>query len=140
MLRCCIYLCRGTGLRQLQQLLHRSHARHALSHSASLQQLRGVRTLTERERLLPLSHLDAEVVEECAEIAHSKTSRHLVLEAVDVLRARAGDDQVIHIHANNELLLPSPPRVEHMLGCASLEPKLAQHGVKLGVPCLWGLP
>ena len=26
-----------------------------------------------------------------------------------------------------------------MLGCAPLEPKLTQCGVKLGVPCSWGL-
>ena len=64
----------------------------ALSHAASLQQLRGVRALTKCECLLPLSHPDAEVVGECAEIAHSKTSCHLELEAIDVLRARVGDD------------------------------------------------
>ena len=64
----------------------------ALSHAAPLQQLGGICALTEREFHLPLSHLDAQVVGECAEIAHSKTSRHLVLEAIDVLRARAGDD------------------------------------------------
>ena len=85
----------------------------------------GVRALTERERLLPLSHLDAEVVGECAEIAHSKTSHHLALEAIDVLRTRAGDDQVVHIHADNELLLSPSPHVERMLGCALREPKLA---------------
>ena len=82
-----------------------------------------------------MSHLDAEVVGEHAEIAHSKTSRHLVLEAVDVLRARGGDDQVTHIHTDDELLLPPSPRVERVLGCASLKPKLAQRGVS----CSWGL-
>ena len=96
--------------------------------------------MPEREFLLPLSHLDAEVVGESAEIAHSKTSCHLSLEAVDILRARAGDDQVVHINVDDELLLPPSPRVERVLGCAPLEPKLAQRGIKLGVPCSWGLP
>ena len=64
-----------------------SHAQLALSHVAPLQQLRGVRALTERERLLPQSHLDAEVVGERAEIAHLEMSRHLTLETVDVLCA-----------------------------------------------------
>ena len=67
-------------------------------------------------------------------------SRHLALEAVDVFYARAGDDQVVHIHADDELLLSPSPRVESMLGCAPLKPKFAQRGVKLGVPCSWGLP
>ena len=105
--------------------------------------------MIEREFLLPLSHLDTEVVGEYAEIAHLKTSRHLTLEAVDVLRTRVGDDQVVHIHADDELLLPPSPRVERVLGCAPLEPKLAQRGVKLGVklgaaarraPCAIGAP
>ena len=96
--------------------------------------------MTERERLLPLSHLDAEVVGERAEITHSKTSRHLALEAIDVRRTHAGDDQIVHIHTDDELLLPPSPCVERMLGCAPLEPKLAQRGVKLGVPCSRGLP
>ena len=55
-----------------------------------------------------------------------KTSRHLTLEAVNVLYTRTGDDQVIHIYANDELLLPPSPRVERVLGRAPLEPKLAQ--------------
>ena len=80
--------------------------------------------MTKRECLLPLSHLDAEVVGERAEITHSKTSHHLALEAVDVLRTRVGDDQVIHIHADDELFLPPSPCVERVLGCAPLEPKL----------------
>ena len=67
-------------------------------------------------------------------------SRHLALEAVDVLYTRAGDDQVIHIHADNKLLLPPSPRVERVLGRAPLKPKLAQRGIKLGVPCSRGLP
>ena len=58
-----------------------------------------------------------------------------MLEAVDVLCACAGDDLVIHIHADDKLLLPPSPCVEHVLGCAPLKPKLAQRGVKLGVPC-----
>ena len=66
-------------------------------------------------------------------------SRHLALEAVDVVRTRAGDDQVIHAHVDDELLLPPSPRVERVLSCAPLKPKLAQCGVKLGVPCSWGL-
>ena len=109
---CCIHLRRGAGLRQLQSLLYRSHAWLALSHTAPLQQLRGVRALTERERLLSLSHLDAEVVGERAEIAHSKMSRHLALEAIDVLHTRVGDDQVVHIHADDELLLPPGSELE----------------------------
>ena len=98
-----------------------------------------MRALTEREFLLPLSHLDVEVVGERAEIAHSKMSHHLALEAVDVLRTLAGDDQVVHIHVDDELLPPSP-RVERVLGCASRDPKLAQRGVKLAVPHSQGLP
>ena len=90
----------------------------SLSHVTSLQQLGGIRALTKREFLLPLSHLDAEVVGECIEIAHSKTSHHLAHEAINVLHMRAGDDQVIHIHADDELLLSPSPRVEHVLGCA----------------------
>ena len=67
-------------------------------------------------------------------------SRHLVLEAVDVLRTRVGDDQVVHIHADDELLLPPSPRVERMLGCVPCEPKLTQCGIKLGISRSWGLP
>ena len=96
--------------------------------------------MPEREFLLPLSHLDAEVVGECTEISHSKMNRHLELEAVDVLRTCAGDDQVVHIHVDDELLLPPSLRVERVLGCAPLKPKLAQRGVKLGVPPSRGLP
>ena len=81
--------------------------------------------MTERERLLPLFHLVAEVVGERAEIAHSKTSHHLTVEAVDVLRTCTDDDQVVHIHANDELLLSPSPRVERMLSCAPYKPKLA---------------
>ena len=75
-------------------------------------------------------------------IAFSSVSRcrHLALEAVDVLCACAGDDLVIHIHADDELLLPPSPRVEHVLGCAPREPKLTQRGIKLGVPRSRGLP
>ena len=64
----------------------------------------------------------------------------LTLEVIAVLHARAGDDQVIHIHADDELLLPPSPCVERMLGCTPLKPKLAQCGVKLGVSCSRGLP
>ena len=96
--------------------------------------------MTECEFLLPLSHLDAEVVGQCTEIAHSKTSHHITLEAIDVLCTRIGDDQVIHIHADDKLLLPLLPCVERVLGCTPLKPKLAQRVVKLGVPCSWGLP
>ena len=96
--------------------------------------------MTEREFLFPISHLDSEVLGECTEIAHSKTSHHLVLEVVNVLCTCAGDDQVIHIHTDDELLLPPSPCVEHVLGCALCEPKLAQRGVKLDVPRSWGLP
>ena len=81
-----------------------------------------------------------EVVGERAEIAHSKMSRHLVLEAVDVLHARVGDDQVVHIHVDDELLLPPSSCIERMLGCAPREPKLVQRSVKLGVPRSWSLP
>ena len=73
-------------------------------------------------------------------IAYSEMSRHLMLEAADVLRTCADDDQVIHIHADDELFLPPSPCVERVLGCAPREPKLAQRGVKLGVPRSWGLP
>ena len=66
-------------------------------------------------------------------------SRHLAFEAMDVLRTRAGDDQVIHIYDDDELLPPSS-YVERVLGCAPLKPKLTQYGVKLGVTLSWGLP
>ena len=62
-----------------------------------------------------------------------------MLEAVDILRAHASDDQVVHIHTDDELLPPSP-RVERVLGYAPCEPKLAQRGVKLGIPRSRGLP
>ena len=61
---CCIHLRRSGGFRQLQPLLHRSHAWLALHNAAPLQQLGGIHALPEREFLLPLSHLDAEVVRE----------------------------------------------------------------------------
>ena len=67
-------------------------------------------------------------------------SHHLALEAVDVLRTRAGDVQVVHKHADDELLLPPSPSVERVLGCVPREPKLAQRGIKLSVPRSWGLP
>ena len=95
--------------------------------------------MTERERLLPLSYLDVKVVGERAKIAHSKMSHDLALEAVDVLCTRIGDDQIIHIHIDDELLLPPSPCVERVLSCTPREPKLAQRGVKLGVPCSRGL-
>ena len=76
-------------------------------------------------------HRDAEVGE-LAEIIHAELSQHLGLEAIDVLHACSGDDEVIHIHADDELLLPSL-RVEYVLRCALCEPKRVQHGVELGV-------
>ena len=79
------------------------------------------------------------VVGECIETAHSKTSHHLTLEAIGVLRTRVGDDQVIHIHADDELLLPPSPRVERVPGYAPYERKLAQRGIKLGIPYSRGL-
>ena len=67
-------------------------------------------------------------------------SCHLALEAVDVLRTRAGVDQVVHIHADNEFLLTPSPRVQHVPCCVVCEPKRAQRGVKLRVPRPRGLP
>ena len=90
--------------------------------------------------LLPLPHLNAEVVGECVEIAHFETSSHLALEAVNVLCPRSSDDQVVHIHADDELLIPPSPRVQRVLCGAASEPKLAQGGIELGVPRPRGLP
>jgi hypothetical protein len=42
---------------------------------------------------------------EQAKIAHAKLSCHLVLEAINVLCSCSGDDQTIHVHVNDELLL-----------------------------------
>ena len=81
-----VHLCSSAVLAQLQLLLHRSHAWLALCHAAALQQLLRVGALTQGDALLPLPHLDAEVLGERAEITHLETSRHLTLETVDALR------------------------------------------------------
>jgi hypothetical protein len=95
--------------------------------------------LTQGDVLLPLPHLNAEVVGERAEIAHLEASYHLTLEAINVLCSRSNDDQIVHIHADDKLLLPPSPRVEHMLCGAASEPKLAQGSIELGVPRPRGL-
>lgn len=74
-----------------------------------------------------------EVIGEQAEIAHAKTGRHLTLEAVDVLLPCPGDDQVVYIHAVNEVLLPPSLRVQGMLDGTFGEVGRADGGVELHV-------
>jgi len=53
---------------------------------------------------------------------------------------RFGDDQVIHVHVDDEMLLPPSSRVEHMLGGTLGEAEFPERRVELCVLGLRSLP
>ena len=47
-----------------------------------------------------LVDFDAKVEAEFAQVTHAEQLGHLLLEACDLLRVHAGDEEIIHIHPN----------------------------------------
>ncbi|KAJ1283616.1 hypothetical protein BS78_03G141900 [Paspalum vaginatum] len=127
-------------LAQLELLLHRDLVHLALTHATPLQQLTSVGALAQRDAVLPLLHLYAQIVGEQPEVAHVEGALHLLLERLDLLLAGAGDHQIIDVDADHQPPVLYPLRVQRVLGLAPLELHLLEHGVELQVPRPQGLP
>jgi len=45
----------------------------------------------------PLAHLDAQVVRQCAQVAHLESFLHVFLERLELRVVAAGDDEIIDV-------------------------------------------
>lgn len=79
-----------------------------------LQYLGGVRRLAKRDAATALSHLDAEVVFECSEITHLEEILHLLFEISDVFSVITSDDEVVHVHTDDQSLAGGGTCVDSM--------------------------
>jgi hypothetical protein len=68
--------------------------------------------LAKRNPARALLHLNAEVVVKQAEVANLECGHHLLLEQLDVITVRAGDDKVINIDPGHQLHVAILPDVD----------------------------
>jgi hypothetical protein len=76
--------------------------------------LHSVGNLVKRNCAPALLHLNVEVVVKQVEVAHLECACHRLLEQLDVVAVRYGDDKVIDIDPSHQLYVAIPSDVDGM--------------------------
>jgi hypothetical protein len=111
----CIHRWLDVGLAQFESILHGCGRRAAGAQAALVEQLANVCGVVQIDPCLILHNFDVEIVREEHKTTHLEPFLHMSLEFIDAFIVGAGDNQIIDIDLDDQLVTTSAACVEPVL-------------------------